>query len=209
MKTILSKSFLIASVAVLFAIACNNANNGTGNNDTAVGNSMGDSVSSRQEDKANGAAGDAATMNNNNNDDSSFVAKAMTSNAEELVLIQAGIEKGTSSQLKKDARMMLADHNKLKSKLESYAGSKHYPTSASDKGKSQDDLDKLNKNKVGTDWDKAWADHMESEHKDDINAFEKGERNVKDSSLHTLISNTLPVLHAHLSMAQELQKTFK
>ncbi len=208
MKTILSKSSFFIPIVVLGMVACNN---GTAGNtaDSTVGNTMGDSVGSRMENATGSATSDVANATNGN-DDSSFVSKAMASNNEELILIQAGIDKGTDSKLKAGARKMLADHTKLKTQLQSFASQKGYaaPT-ASDEGKSKDDLDKLNKNAKGKDWDKAWAEGMEKEHKDDISDFEKGERNVKDSSLHQIISNTLPVLHAHLSMAQELQKNIK
>ncbi len=72
------------------------------------------------ENAASGVKNDVGNLVNSN-ENSSFVVKAMASNNEELILINAGLAKGTNSQLKSDARMMLSDHTKLKIQLQSYA----------------------------------------------------------------------------------------
>lgn len=204
MKTV-SVPLLISS-CLLFT-ACNNGSGGN-NNDSTLGNKMGDSVGSKMENAAAGVKGDVQNLANSN-DDSTFIVKAIAGNNEELILINAGIKQGTNSQLKSDARAMLGDHTKLKTQLQAYADKKRYPAPQSDEGKSNDDLDKLNKNTRGAEWDKAWADQMKDEHKDDISTFEKGEKNVKDSALHSIITSTLPMLRMHKEQAESLEKSLK
>jgi putative membrane protein len=140
------------------------------------------------------------------NPDSSFAVKAATANMAELKVLQAGLDNGSSKELKAHAKMMMADHKKLGAGMKAYADKKGYTLPADDGGKGDDVIASLGKNNKGADWDKAWVDHMVSAHEDAISMFEKGQKDVKDDELRTMITNALPTLRAHLGMMQEMQK---
>lgn len=141
----------------------------------------------------------------NGNADSNFVVDATEINMAELKVLQAGINSGTNKDLKSHAKMMLADHKKLGDGVNAYAAKKGYRLPADDNGKGKDAIDKLNNEKKGADWDKAWVDHMVSAHEDAISRFEKGQNNVKDEELKTMITNALPTLRSHLDMMKQMQ----
>lgn len=176
----------------------------TGTSDT--GNNVGDAMKSGVDtlaDKIN------SIFANSSNPDSSFVLNAGTQNEDEMKLLQAGLTKGTSAELKAHAKMMLADHKKMGQEVKAYASKKKYSTMSPSDSKAADELKDINSHTVGADWDKAWTDKMVNGHEKTIRLFEKGQTSVKDSTLSGMITKTLPTLHSHLTMVQGLQNSLK
>jgi putative membrane protein len=182
----------------LAATSCNNATN------TQAGNAA-DSAGAKIDTAMANLKQKASNLINSGNPDSNFVVKATIGNKEEINMLQAGIDNGTSKELKAHAKMMLADHKKLGDKVAAYSAGKGYTLPADDQGKANDELAKLNKNSKGAEWDKAWTDFMVNEHSDDISMFEKGQSDVKDSTLKNMIGSALPILHSHYDMVKGLQ----
>ncbi len=193
--------FLFA--ALLSASACNNSSDGT--------NSTADNVAAKVDTVANdikqGAENAVNEVKNaiEGNPDSNFVVKATAANMEELKILQAGWDNGTDKELKGHAKMMIADHKKLGTKVKDYSGKKGYALPADDNGKGDDAVASLNKKTKGKDWDKAWVDKMVDGHNDAISLFEKYQDKVKDADLKNMITNTLPTLHSHLDMMKKMQ----
>ena len=164
-------------------------------------------------DKMNGTvdtlAGKMNSIFSGSNPDSSFVLSAGTQNEDEMKLLQAGIDKGTSAELKAHAKMMLADHKKMGQEVKAYAGKKKYATMSPSDSKAADELKDINTHTVGKDWDKAWTDKLVDGHEKTVSLFEKSQNNVKDSVLNGMITKTLPTLHSHLTMVQGLQTSLK
>ncbi len=207
MKKIITLLNMLSLSALLSVTACNNSANDKTTNvadtvTTRVDTAMQDTKQAAQ-NAVNDVKGD------NGNPDSNFVVKATAANMEEIALIKAGMDMGTSKELKMHAKMMMTDHKGLAAKVKAYSAGKHYTLPDNDNGKSADDMDKLNKNSKGADWDKAWASMMVDKHNDAIDLFEKGQNNVKDADLKALITNTLPTLHSHLDMMKQLQDKLK
>jgi len=130
-------------------------------------------------------------------------------NAMELKVLQAGMDKGTSKELKAHAKMMIADHKKLGAKVKAYADKKSYSVPMDDNGKADDALSSIDKNSAGKDWDKAWADKMVDAHQNAISLFEKYATTVKDPELQNMITDALPTLRSHLEMVKNLQSSLK
>ncbi len=196
----LIKLNILVLSGILVISGCNNAQNNSARN-------AADSVAAKIDTGVKDVKQQVNSIGDNGNPDSTFVVKATIGNKEEINMLQAGIDNGTSKEVKAHARMMLADHKKLGDKVAAYSSGKGYTLPADDNGKSADELAKLNKNNKGADWDKAWTDFMVNEHSDDISMFEKGENNVKDSTLKNMISNALPVLRSHYDMVKQLQSS--
>jgi putative membrane protein len=139
--------------------------------------------------------------------DSSFIVDAVTSNSEELKVLQAGIDMGGKA-VKEHAKMMLADHKKLAKALDDYSAKKNMPVAAADRDKPVSDLDDITK-KTGADRDKAWTSFVIKAHEKAIGKFEGAQNNVNDPELKTMIANTLPTLHAHLDMLNKAMDAMK
>jgi putative membrane protein len=199
MKKQLTKLNILLLSGILTVSACNNSQS------SSQSTTDSSTVSAKIDTAVQNLKQKAENMVNEGNPDSNFVVKATIANKEELSILQAGIDNGTSKELKAHARMMLADHKKLGDKVSAYAGSKGYTLPTDDNGKANDELSKLNNHNKGSDWDKSWVDFMVNAHSDDINMFEKAQNNVKDSMLKNMIGDALPILHNHYDMVKQLQ----
>jgi len=193
----------IACAALAFTVSCNNSTtSGSSATTDTTTNTMQNAKGGMEQAASNASTAVSEAMDHN--PDSSFVAKVAVANNEEINVLQAGIEKGTSKDLKAHAKMMIADHKALKVKLAAYAAKKNYPIAADDEGKAASALSDMS-SKTGTDWDKAWASAMYDGHEKTIGVFEGARSQVKDDELKGMITATLPTLHAHLEMVKELQ----
>ena len=204
MKTKLTTLSILLLSGMVAATGCNNATTSTSTSDSTSTTAKVDTAMQNVKDKANAVVNDVKEEVNNN-PDSNFLVRATMANMEEINVLQAGIDNGTSKDVKAHAKMMIADHKKLGAKVSAYAAKKGYTLPADDGGKGNDDLAKLNKHTKGTDWDKAWVDMMVDGHSDAISLFEKAEDKVKDADLKQLITDALPTLHNHYNMVKELQ----
>jgi putative membrane protein len=200
--------FVLVPFSIL-AFACNSNTTQSGSNqDTTLGAKVADAANTATADVKNGTDTAVKDMKQmmSGNPDSDFVVKAITNNQNEIIMLKAGIKMGTSKELKAHAKMMLADHSKMEKKLEAYSSAHSYPVTPKDKA--DDELADMS-SKTGNDWDKAWANKMIDGHKDNINAFEKARKEVKDDELKTMIDNAIPVFQSHLEMATTLRDNLK
>ena len=190
MKKLLSVLFIGCICA--FA-ACNSGNNSN-------------SVDSAQ-DINDSTLPDSNSMNNGNDttsmstarvseEDANWAAKVANANMTEIELSKVAQDKATSQRLKDFASMMVTDHTKAGDQLKQLAATKNITLPANLDGKSQDKLDNLNK-KSGKDFDKAYTDDMLDDHKDAVDAFQKGSDNLKDADLKSFATQTLPTIQMH------------
>ena len=170
-------NFILVAVMLLF-ISCNNDGaNRTGTDTTMTGNVR----ETRQED---------------------FVTDVLDMNAEEIAWLNAGINKGMDSELKSQAKKMLADHETLRNELKDYAQKNNIVIPDTDTSKVVNLADNS-----GSDWDEEWADEVGDDHEQLINRFERAERRIKDdATLRNIITKTLPVLQSHLDVSRQLEK---
>jgi len=204
MRKITTVLHMLLAAGMLSLAACSDAQQEKAENTAdSAANKMENAAENVKEGVQN--AVDNAKDAMNGNADSNFVVDAAKTNMAELKVLQAGLDNGTSKELKNHARMMMNDHNKMGAAVKAWSAKMNYPLPADDNGKGDEVVKDLGKNTKGKDWDKAWVDHMVSAHKDAISLFEKGQNNVKNDELKTLITNTLPTLRAHLDMMQQMQ----
>lgn len=214
MRSTNGKIIALALAGSLSFAACNNAGNNASNTTDSVkaklqeaGQKIGDAANTVGNDIKNAAdtVVNKAQEAFNRNPDSSFAVKATISNEKELKILDEGTVKGTDKELKTDAKKMIADHKKLRAELKTYASSKGYKL-PDENDVENNDIQTINNNhQLGNDWDNAWTSQLVTDHKNDIDDFEKAENNVKDPALKKLISNTLPTLRKHLDMVNKLQ----
>ena len=130
-----------------------------------------------------------------------FVTDILDMNAREIAWLNAGISKGTDSELKAHAKKMLADHNTLRSELKDYAQRNNIHTPDTDTANVIDMTDRY-----GADWDAEWADEVCDDHQRLVNRFERAQRRIKENTaLINIINKALPVLQSHLNTSQQLE----
>ena len=200
-------------IAVLTAMSACGGNENSDSAANGTDTSMG-ADNTKVGDKVSNSADTLASKINDifggsNNADSSFVLKAGTQNSDETKLLQAGISKGTSAELKAHAKMMLADHQKLATEMKAYAAKKKYSLMDSSESKAKDDLSDIDKNAKGKEWDKAWTDKLVDGHEKTVKLFENAQSRVKDPVLSAKIGKTLSTLRSHLTMVEGLQNSMK
>jgi len=191
--------FSAALVLVITASSC-------GNNAETDAKKQADSANDAKIDKAKSDSG-ATTAGTiaSTQPDVDFAVAAADGGMMEVALGKMASEKGVSSNVKKLGAMMVKDHTAANNELKKVAAEKNItlPADMSDKCKKKvQDLTE----KKGADFDKAYADLMVSDHKEDIDDFKKEANSGKDSVLTAWARNKVPVLEHHLMMAEEAKK---
>ena len=139
---------------------------------------------------------------------SDFAVNAANGGMMEVELGKIAQEKGVSQRVKDFGAMMVRDHGKANDELKALAGSKNITLPDSVGSDHHDHIVDMSK-KTGKDFDKAYIDMMVSDHKDDIDMFEKASNNLTDPELKTFASTTLPTLRAHQDSAKAIQEGLK
>ena len=180
---------LFLAAGALCVTACNNSGNGSAASDSTAA--------------ANTASDSSKMMAGSPEQD--FINFAVPANTKELIWLQAGIDKSSSGELKKHAKMMKTDHEKLDATVKNYL-SGHTAISAP----SVDTTNTVNiNNKTGNDWNKAWADKMVDDHEALLNKLKTAQKDIKDTALMAIVTNTIPVVESHLAMAKSLKDKLK
>ncbi|HXS37729.1 MAG TPA: DUF4142 domain-containing protein [Flavipsychrobacter sp.] len=187
---------LLALCSSLTISSC--SGNGTKSSDTTSSMSTTTTDTTAMAAKPSDTAAKGAEVDKN----AAFVTDVVKANADEIMMLQAGIDKGTSKELKSDAKKMIKDHKSLAKEMGDYASKKNMTLPTLDTSMNNMGMD----NTTGKDWDKSWTDKMVDGHQKTIDKFEASQNEVTDPDLKTLITNTLPTLHSHLDMCQKLQK---
>jgi putative membrane protein len=146
----------------------------------------------------------AADKDMMNSADTKFVKEASDGGMSEVKLATLGTQKAERADVKELAAMLVADHTKANTELEGLAKSKGVQLSAVIPAKAASSFRDL-ENESGKNFDKAFLDKMEKDHKATIDDFESAEKKAADGELKSWISKTLPTLRAHLDKIKELK----
>jgi len=137
--------------------------------------------------------------------DADFAVAAADGGMLEVELGKLAAQKGVSSDVKKLGAMMVKDHSKANDELKAAAKAKDITLPATMSDKCQKTLSDLTQ-KQGADFDKAYADLMVSDHKDDIDEFKKEAEKGNDKDLSAWAKGKVPVLQHHLMVAEQTKK---
>jgi len=137
--------------------------------------------------------------------DAAFAVAAADGGMLEVALGKIAVKMGTSAAVKKLGARMVTDHSKANLELMALAKEKDIAIPAEMSAKCQKVVTDL-EDKKGRDFDKAYADLMVSDHKDDIDDFRKEANKGNDSQVSAWAKNTLPTLEHHLMMSEDLKK---
>jgi len=137
--------------------------------------------------------------------DAAFAVAAADGGMLEVALGKLAEKKGVSPTIKKLGTQMVTDHSKANMELKALAAEKQIVLPDNMSEKCQKKVSDLTE-KTGKDFDKAYADLMVSDHKDDIDEFKKESEKGNDAQVSAWAKNKVPVLEHHLMMAQDAQK---
>lgn len=140
--------------------------------------------------------------------DSKFAVEAASGGMMEVQLGELAQQKASSQRVKSFGAMMVRDHTKANDELKSLAGMKNITLPPAPGNDEMDHIKDLSK-KSGRDFDKAYMKMMVSDHKKDIDAFEKAGKDANDADVKGFANKTLPVLRVHLDSAQAVNDALK
>jgi len=137
-----------------------------------------------------------------------FLVKAANCGMAEVQFGQLAQEKAINQQVKDLGKMMADEHSAANEQVKSLAAQRNVSLPATLSDEKKKDYDNLAK-KSGKDFDKAYLSLLESEHKTDIDLFEKSVDKINDAEVKTFINNTIPKLKSHHQSVKDLQKSIK
>jgi putative membrane protein len=142
---------------------------------------------------------------NMDKEDTDFVSEAAMGALMEVQLGNAAQSQGSKSQVKNFGRRMHADHTKANEQLKKIAAKKDIKLPTALEGKQKATYDKLIKLR-GDEFDREYMSTMVSDHKEDIEKFQKQADNGKDPDMKKFATDQLPILKKHLELAERTQK---
>ena len=140
--------------------------------------------------------------------DAKFAVNAADGGMLEVEVGKLAASKGSSKVVKDFGKHLVEDHSKANEELKALALSKSISLPEALSEKNQKKYDKLNE-KSGAEFDKDFIDLMVSDHKDDIDLFEKEAEKGNDPELKSFASGKLPTLKHHLQMAEDAKAALK
>lgn len=149
-----------------------------------------------------------AKFDNRMEDDTEFAVVAADGGMLEVQLGKLAQKNGMSSTVKDFGTMMETEHGKANDELKNLAQAKNITLPAMMSSDHQKDYDDLAA-KTGADFDKAYADFMVKDHKDDIDEFKEEGNDGKNADLKAWAAGKVPTLEMHLQKAQAMQDAVK
>lgn len=165
----------------------------------------------KQAEETNEAKNEAATSDTEMGDvkeesknfDAEFMAKAASGGMLEVQLGQAVASKGTTTEGKEFANMMVKDHTKANAELKALAAKKNITLPATLGDDHQKVLKDVTEEK-GTAMDKEYLKEMVKDHEEDVKEFTEASVKASDPEIKAFATKQVPILQHHLEMAQKM-----
>jgi putative membrane protein len=136
--------------------------------------------------------------------DFKFVREAAEGGKMEVELGQLAAQKGADPDVRDFGQRMVQDHEKANHQLMQLVSQKGATLPNETAGKEQGTVEHL-KGLSGTDFDRAYMEHMVADHKKDVKEFQKEAAKARDSEIKDFAAKTLPILQEHLSIAENVE----
>lgn len=136
--------------------------------------------------------------------DMKFVHEAAIGGMLQVQLGQMAKDKAQSQDVKDFGARMVTDHSGVNTELKQLADKKGVMLPDKLDKKHEKIVDKLSK-LSGADFDKEYMKLMVKGHKDDVAAFKKASKDLKDPDLKDFAAKTLPAYEEHLKLAKETE----
>ena len=180
--------------------ATNRGSNTTTNSGSTMGNAV-NSVGNAVSSVANSVTGPSKET------PESFLAEAAEGGLAEVELGKLAAKNAQDAEVKKFGQMMVDDHSRANQELKALAAKKSIKI-PEQLGTHKSTVDKLSDLK-GADFDKEYVNEMISDHKKDVDAFERQANSATDPEVKAFAAKTLPVLKKHLEAIMKIQEKMK
>ena len=181
----------------------NSNSNSNQNSNTANSNMSQNKNANMRANRNTGATGEQAGMASLSSQDRDFLMDAAMGGLMEVELGRRAAQQGASDAVKQFGQRMVDDHTKANTELTTLATSKGITLPTELDEKHREHVTKIS-SMTGADFDRAYAKMMLSDHKKDVNEFEKESTKGTDADLKAFATSALPTLREHLQMAQAL-----
>lgn len=148
------------------------------------------------------------TVANISDADKEFVAKAGMGGLAEVQMGTLAAQSATNADVKAFGQMMVTDHSKANEELQQLATAKGLALPTELAGEHKAALDHLN-SLTGTEFDKAYMEHMVADHDKDVTEFQNASQTATDADVKAFAAKTLPVLQQHQQAARATQAKLK
>jgi putative membrane protein len=152
----------------------------------------------------------SSTSTSGNMSDAKIVALLDEANAADSSAGAIAATKGTSSSVRDFAKRMMRDHHQLRAQGAALAKKLNVtPSAPSDDPvtpMAQQETNTLNTTAKGKDFDKAYIDAEVDAHKAVLDLATKAAGQTQTAELKNLIQKAAPVIQAHLTLAESIQK---
>jgi putative membrane protein len=191
------------AVATFAVAACSKKDNYSADTTaTSTTTSSMDTSAMSASSTANGANG---TMS-----DANIVALLDEANMADSAAGAIAATKGTSSSVRDFAKRMMRDHHQLRAQGQALAKKLNVTPSAPSndpvQSMAQNETNTLNSTAKGKDFDKAYIDAEVDAHKAVLDLATKAAGQTQTAELKNLIQKAAPVIQAHLTLAESIQK---
>lgn len=136
--------------------------------------------------------------------DRKFVEAAARGGEAEVQLGKLAAQRAESPAVKQFGQRMVDDHSKADEKLQQVASSKDITLPSDMDAATRLEYDKLQK-LTGSQFDREYMKTMVSDHRKDVQAFQKERRSARDNDVKAFAAATLPTVEEHLKLAQSAQ----
>lgn len=195
-------SLAVLCMGIIFT-ACNNSSQTSTTTDTTTTTTTTPTTTTM--DTAHTAPATTTAPANLSEADKKFLNEAAVGGMMEVQLGQAAQQQAANGRVKAFGQMMVTDHSQANDQLKTLASQKGVTLPAempADKKKHTDEMTKMQ----GKSFDQHYMGMMVSDHKEDINLFEKEAKNGQDNDVKNWANQVLPVLKKHLDSAQAINK---
>jgi putative membrane protein len=156
------------------------------------------------------SASSTANAANGTMSDANIVALLDEANMADSAAGAIAATKGTSSSVRDFAKRMMRDHHQLRAQGQALAKKLNVTPSAPSndpvQSMAQNETNTLNSTAKGKDFDKAYIDAEVDAHKAVLDLATKAAGQTQTAELKNLIQKAAPVIQAHLTLAESIQK---
>jgi putative membrane protein len=167
-------------------------------------------TTSSMDTSAMSASSTNANSANGNMSDANIVALLDEANMADSAAGAIAATKGTSSSVRDFAKRMMRDHHQLRAQGQALAKKLNVTPSAPSndpvQSMAQNETNTLNSTAKGKDFDKAYIDAEVDAHKAVLDLATKAAAQTQTAELKNLIQKAAPVIQAHLTLAESIQK---
>lgn len=140
--------------------------------------------------------------------DKEFLVKVATCNNAEIEIGKLADRRSNSANVKEFATTLVKDHKAAYNKLGDLIKNRKVGVAAGLEKETRDEIKRLSKLE-GSEFDRAFLDHMIREHKKAISIFENQVKNGEEADIRDYAKEMLPHLRQHLKKAESLKTAGK